>query len=294
MTTLQPELESFRHELSGAIEADLTSPPRSPAPSQERSRPWASGGTGRVGPEPRPCVGSWKWSKPADAAILASAQRLSPRHRGSVFHVAATITVGSSTAQPYELWSAGSSYRFIKFGYEAAWNGMTMSSYDAASNTLYLGIYSPANHPPVDPAATTVLISWARCRSLARPWWTGSPPTCCRCRAFRQWARQRDLRPRQERLPPAARSGDRRVSTGTVCPETVHFQTYDYLPETPANFSLFDLSAQHPGATWSTQAASPVSGHLSVTTDRLHVRVDRNAGDGLPGSSQSRRSGAVQ
>ena len=33
------------------------------------------------------------------------------------------------------------------------------------------------------------------------------------------------------------------------CPETVQFQTYEYLPETPGNLSLLDLSAQHPGAT---------------------------------------------
>ena len=33
------------------------------------------------------------------------------------------------------------------------------------------------------------------------------------------------------------------------CSETVQFQTYEYLPETPANLSLLDLSAQHPGAT---------------------------------------------
>ncbi len=33
------------------------------------------------------------------------------------------------------------------------------------------------------------------------------------------------------------------------CSETVHFLTYEYLPATPANLSLLDLRAQHPGAT---------------------------------------------
>ncbi len=29
----------------------------------------------------------------------------------------------------------------------------------------------------------------------------------------------------------------------------MHFLTYEYLPETPANLSVLDLRAQHPGAT---------------------------------------------
>ena len=36
---------------------------------------------------------------------------------------------------------------------------------------------------------------------------------------------------------------------GDQCPETIAFQTYEYLPATPSNLSLLDLSAQHPGAT---------------------------------------------
>ena len=33
------------------------------------------------------------------------------------------------------------------------------------------------------------------------------------------------------------------------CTETLRFQTYEYLPATPANLALLSLKAQHPGAT---------------------------------------------
>jgi hypothetical protein len=33
------------------------------------------------------------------------------------------------------------------------------------------------------------------------------------------------------------------------CPETLHFETYEYLPATAVNLLLLDLRAQHPGAT---------------------------------------------
>ena len=154
MTTLQPELQSFRHELRAAVEADLV---RHRDHRRHLRRAVALGtpaGLAALGLSLALVLGAGSTPSPADAAILASAQGALTPPPDSVFHVAATITVGSSPAQPYALWAAGSSYRFIKFGYEAAWNGTTMSSYDAASNTMYVGIYSPPNHPPVDTAAT--------------------------------------------------------------------------------------------------------------------------------------------
>ena len=154
MTTLQPELQSFRHELRAAVEADLV---RHRDHRRHLRRAVALGtpaGLAALGLSLALVLGAGSTPSPADAAILASAQGALTPPPDSVFHVAATITVGSSPAQPYALWAAGSSYRFVKFGYEAAWNGTTMSSYDAASNTIYVGIYSPPNHPPVDTAAT--------------------------------------------------------------------------------------------------------------------------------------------
>src|SRR5579863_6091747 len=151
MTTLRPELQSFRHELRAAVEADLV---RHGDHRRHLRRSVAlgtpAGGLAALGLSLALVLGAGSTPSPADAAILASAQGALTPPLDSVFHVAATITLGSSPAQRYELWAAGSSYRFIKFGYEAAWNGTTMSSYDAANNTLYADIYSPVDHAPVD------------------------------------------------------------------------------------------------------------------------------------------------
>ena len=221
MTMLQPELQSFRHELRAAVEADLV---RHQDHRRHLRRAVALGtpaGLAALGLSLALVLGAGRTPSPADAAILASAQGALTPPPDSVFHVAATITVGSSAAQPYELWTAGSSYRFIKFGYEAAWNGTTMSSYDAASNTLYVGIYSPSEpragrhgrHHPLPHLVGPGARRWFGSRR------TGSPPTSCHCRVCRMVAGSADgtYDVAQERLPPPAPSGyDGGVSAGTV------------------------------------------------------------------------------
>jgi hypothetical protein len=251
MTMLQPELQSFRHELRAAVEADLA---RQRGHRRHLGRAIALGmpaGLAAVGLSLALVLGAGSTPSPADAAILASAQGALTPPPDSVFHVAATITVGSSPAQPYALWSAGASYRFIKFGYEAAWNGTTMSSYDAASNTMYVGIYSPANHPPVDTAATirslissgqaqvdgSAVVDGVPAYVLS---FSGQPAGSGIANATYDVAKI-DYRPLRIQGTIACEQGQ--------CPETVQFQAYEYLPTTPANLSLLDLSAQHPGAT---------------------------------------------
>jgi hypothetical protein len=46
------------------------------------------------------------------------------------------------------------------------------------------------------------------------------------------------------------------------CLETIHMETYEYLPATAANLSLLDLSAQHPGAT--VKSGAGTGGGISV------------------------------
>jgi hypothetical protein len=251
MTMLQPELQAFRHELRAAVDADLTRHHRQRRHLKRAVAIGTPGGLAVLGLSLVLVLGAGTSPSPADAAILASAQGALTPPPNTVFHVAATITVGSSPAQPYELWTAGSSYRFIKFGYEAASNGTTSSSYDAASNTLYLDIYNPQNHPPVDTAATIrSLISSGQAQVSGSAVVDGVPAYVLSLSGLPEGGGLANgtYDVAKSDYHPLLLQGTTECQQGP-CPETVHFLTYEYLPETSANLSQLDLSAQHPGAT---------------------------------------------
>jgi|SRR5579871_1141429 len=263
MSELHPELLQFRHELRAAVAADL----ERHRVRRRRLRRAVTFGTpgsvlGALGLSLGLVLGVGGGISPADAAILAGAESALSPPPNTVLHVSAMITVGTEPAQPYELWATDTTFRVIKEGVEFAGNvnGSTVSSYDAATNTIFTGIDHPPSHTPVDQAATIrSLIASGQAQVTGSTVVDGVPADVLSLTNLPVGSglvngtfdvATSDYRPLLVQTSVVC------DNQGDQCPETLHFLTYEYLPATAVNLSLLDLSAQHPGATVKSGAGS--------------------------------------
>lgn len=251
MSVVHAELQQFRHELRGAVAADLE---RHRVRRRHLRRAVTIGTPASVlaalGLSLGLVLGAGGGVSPADAAILSGAESALSPPSNTVMHVRAMITVGNQPAQPYELWATDSSYRVIKEGVEfAGGSGDTMSSYDSATNTITTGLYEPPQHSVDQPAALRALIASGQAQVTGTTVVDGVPADVLSVTGLPSNGgpvsgtfdvAQSDYRPLLVETTTGCAQGP--------CPETVHFLTYEYLPATAANLSLLDLSAQHPGA----------------------------------------------
>ena len=184
MTMLQPELESFRHELRAAVEADLASPTRSPASSPASGCARHAGGAGRVGSQPRSRARSWKYAEScgrSDPRICSRRPHPAARFRVPCRgHDRCGVESGASTTScgPPDPRIGSSSSATRRRGTDRRCPAMTPLPTRCTSGSTALRITRRSTRPP--PSAPSS--RQARRKSLVRQSSTGSPPTSCHCR----------------------------------------------------------------------------------------------------------------
>ena len=254
MTTFNAGLRLFRDQLRDAIQRDLDRCARRRRGTLRAVQLGAAVLAVAAGVAATIIVPGGTGLRSADAAILRAAATALTPPPGTILHEQAAVTFDGQAPHLFEFWAQADSpyaYRVNKGGYEASSSGTSYFVYEPASNaiTVYAGT---TPNLPVDIAATLrSLIQAGQAHVEGTTVIDGVPAYQLTVSGLAPgWASgvangtydvaQSDYHPLLVQTRVSCSSGD--------CPETIRFQTYEFLPATAANLALLDLSAQHPGA----------------------------------------------
>lgn len=214
------------------------------------------------------------------------------------------VWAGNEPPERYEAWieaDAPGASRVIKDGWEGGWDGKAFSTYDQASNTITVGSYIPG-HAVDTPATLRSLIASGQARVTGTTSVDGVPATTLAISGLTGGraggavdgtydVTQGDAHPLLIQTTTDCGSGP--------CAETLRFQTYEYLPATPATWRCSTCRPSTPSRRLPDhpRCAPPGAGSAvnavyagywgftisqvatAVTADRFEIRCGREQGN---------------